>query len=253
MSNTHSLKVLTYNIHKGFSARNRHYVLTKMRHAIRNIHADIVALQEVQGEHAGHARKYDDWHAEAHFEFLADSVWPHTAYGKNAIYQEGHHGNALISKFPFVSIHNQDISQSSYSRRSILHGQVRPAAKISTPVHIACVHLGFMPLEQYQQTHSLCAWLNSLPKDDPVILLGDFNDWHHRIHRHLCRHFNLQEVSTFSASRPMATYPASNPKIAMDRIYYRGLALSSSYVCTGGEWARLSDHCPVFAEFFLDP
>lgn len=248
-----SLKLLTYNIHKGFSARNRHYVLGQIRQAIRNVQADIVALQEVQGEHSGHAKTERDWHTQAHFEFLADSVWPHTAYGKNAIYQAGHHGNALLSKYPFARVQNRDISQTSYSRRSILHGEVCPSANFGRDLHIACVHLGFMPLEQYRQTQSLCRWLESLPDNAAVVIMGDFNDWHLRIHRHLCRHYNLQEASSPISGKPLATYPASNPRAAMDRIYYRGLRLNTSHVGSDAEWSQLSDHCPVFAEFFLDP
>ncbi|MBR9911893.1 MAG: EEP domain-containing protein [Gammaproteobacteria bacterium] len=243
-----SLKTLTYNIHKGFNVRNRDFILGSMRSAIREVHADVVALQEVIGEHRKHASRHANWHGEAHFEFMADQVWPHYAYGKNAIYQAGHHGNALLSKYPFHLLHNRDISQSRYSRRSILHGEIRPEG-FGLEIHIACVHLGFMPFEQYRQLRLLSRWIDSLPAAAAVILMGDFNDWHQRIHRFLLRKHGLQEVTSHAQGELLPTYPARKPRVAMDRIYYRGLQLLDSQVCVGEHWAELSDHCPVVAEF----
>jgi endonuclease/exonuclease/phosphatase family metal-dependent hydrolase len=49
------LKVATYNIHKGFSLFNRRVVLHDLREQLRALNADIVFLQEVQGEHTHHA------------------------------------------------------------------------------------------------------------------------------------------------------------------------------------------------------
>lgn len=46
------LKVATYNIHKGFSPLNRRVVLHELRERLHELNADIVFLQEVQGEHA---------------------------------------------------------------------------------------------------------------------------------------------------------------------------------------------------------
>ncbi len=41
---------------------------------------------------------------DSQFAFLADEIWPHFAYGKNAIYSAGHHGNAILSKHPILGI-----------------------------------------------------------------------------------------------------------------------------------------------------
>ena len=39
-----TLRILTVNIHKGFSLGNRHFVLHRLRDAIRSTHADVVFL-----------------------------------------------------------------------------------------------------------------------------------------------------------------------------------------------------------------
>ena len=55
------LRIATYNIHKGLSQFNRRVTLHDMRHHLQQLHADILFLQEVQGEHEGHARRFAHW------------------------------------------------------------------------------------------------------------------------------------------------------------------------------------------------
>lgn len=52
-----SFKVLTINIHKGFTAFNRRFILPELRDAVRTVSADIVCLQEVMGAHEVHRGK----------------------------------------------------------------------------------------------------------------------------------------------------------------------------------------------------
>ncbi|HZF79311.1 MAG TPA: EEP domain-containing protein, partial [Rubrivivax sp.] len=67
-----SLRILTVNTHKGFAALNRRFVLPELRDAVRQVNADIVFLQEVQGIHEGHSGRVIDWPPAPHYEFLAD-------------------------------------------------------------------------------------------------------------------------------------------------------------------------------------
>ena len=87
------LRVCTYNIHKGFCAGNVRPILQELRHAIRMVDADLVFLQEVVGERLYLEKGKDTIDKPAsiypQFEYLADEVWPHHAYGRNAIYQKG--------------------------------------------------------------------------------------------------------------------------------------------------------------------
>ncbi len=249
---TQSIGCLSYNIHKGFRANNRDYVLTEMRDAIRTTSADVVALQEILGAHQGHANQHDNWHAQAHFEYLADSVWSSYAYGKNAIYQQGHHGNALLSKFPFLEFENHDITQWRFSQRGLLHGTINWPVTDRRKLHVACVHMGFLPFEQWRQTRKLTAWIRQIPAHEPFILMGDFNDWHLRIHRTLLREAGLKEAGTEYYGKPLASFPSARPKLPLDRIYYRGLKLDHCEVLWDEVWSELSDHCPIFASFLLE-
>ena len=80
--------------------------------ARRREHATVVDRAALLAAFIGH---------EQH-DFLAEGVWPNTAYGGNAIYDHGHHGNAILSRFPILSSHNQDISELRFERRGMLVG-----------------------------------------------------------------------------------------------------------------------------------
>ena len=117
--------VLTVNIHKGFTALNRRFILPELREAVRSVGADMVFLQEIHGTHERHPQRYSDWPKMPQYEFLADSIWPQFAYGRNAVYPHGDHGNALLSKFQIIRYDNLDISQSGHENRGLLHCVLR--------------------------------------------------------------------------------------------------------------------------------
>ncbi|WP_412072434.1 endonuclease/exonuclease/phosphatase family protein, partial [Pseudomonas fluorescens] len=117
----HRLRVLTVNTHKGFTALNRRFILPELREAVRSTSADLVFLQEVVGEHERHSSRYNEWPQTSQYEFLADSMWSDFAYGRNAVYPDGHHGNALLSKYPIREYRNLDVSITGPERRGLLH------------------------------------------------------------------------------------------------------------------------------------
>ena len=96
------LKILSYNIHKGFTVSNKKFILEGIRFALRELDPDILFLQEVLGDHKTNQIYIPDW--ETQFEYLADENWLHHAYGKNAVYTEGHHGNAILRFFAVTKL-----------------------------------------------------------------------------------------------------------------------------------------------------
>lgn len=241
------LKVLTLNIHKGFSSGNFSFTLEKIREQLRTNASNLVFLQEVVGENLKQERSIDKWPDKNQFEFLADSVWSHFAYGKNAIYQHGHHGNAILSEIPFSTTQNIDASLLRYSKRGFLHGV------LENGVHTLCVHLGLFEIERRKQTLKLIQHINeSIPADAPLILAGDFNDWNRRTHRLLVATLGLQEVHDNRHHRLAATFPSRLPVLTMDRIYTRGFAITQAEVLRGREWHSLTDHCPLNADLHLN-
>ncbi|HEV2431667.1 MAG TPA: endonuclease/exonuclease/phosphatase family protein, partial [Burkholderiales bacterium] len=96
------LRVVTLNIHKGLSQFNRRLVLHELRDGLRALDPDLVFLQEVQGLNQRFALRFAGCPIDPQQAFLAGEDWEHV-YGCNAVYDHGHHGNAILSRFGFVS------------------------------------------------------------------------------------------------------------------------------------------------------
>jgi len=246
-----SFKVLTVNIHKGFTFFNRKFMLPELREAVRSVSADVVFLQEVTGNHAKHPDRFDNYPDTPHYEFLADTIWPQFAYGRNAVYTNGHHGNAVLSKFPIVRFENRDVSISGPERRGLLHCELQiPGRKVN--VHAICVHLGLMETHRAQQIAILCELVRKeIPAHAPVVVAGDFNDWRHRAHNLMEHNADLHEVFVQAYGKAALTFPARLPLLRLDRIYVRNAIGHAPVVLPNKPWSHLSDHAPLAAEIEL--
>lgn len=282
------LRVATYNIHKGvlrdlFGLR-RVARIHELRARLHELDADLILLQEVQGQHERHARRFEHWPREPQDVFLAQAPGlRHTfesAYGANAHYLHGHHGNALLSRFPIVHRDHRDFSDHALEKRGVLHCVVEVGGD---PVHCFVVHFGLLARSRERQLDALIDWIRrSVPTKAPLIIGGDFNDWRSQLSRRLCHEIDV--IEAFDSLRPgmvrtqravwfmrdrladigmdvepeslrlprrvrsARTFPALVPWLRMDRIYLRGFAVRDARVPRGPGWARLSDHSPVIAD-----
>ncbi|MFJ2686678.1 endonuclease/exonuclease/phosphatase family protein [Pseudomonas sp. NPDC087342] len=241
--------VLTVNTHKGFTALNRRFILPELREAVRSVSADVVFLQEVHGTHEQHPQRYSNWPTMPQYEFLADTLWPQFAYGRNAVYPAGDHGNALLSKFQIVRHDNLDVSISGHENRGILHCVLRLPGD-AQEVHAICVHLGLHEAHRTEQLNLLTRRLAELPEDARVIVAGDFNDWRQRADA-LLKPAGLREVFAEHHGKPARTFPARWPALRLDRIYVRNLKASRPQVLAARPWSHLSDHAPLSVEIEL--
>ncbi len=242
-----TLHIVTYNIHKGLSHFNRRLVLHELRDLLRQVHADVVFLQEVMGAHRLFAERHDNWPAQTQYEFLADAIWGEYAYGKNAVYPAGHHGNALLSKLPINSWHNEDVSAHRLDNRGLLHCELHIPGW-SQPLHCVCVHLGLVSRWRKKQLlalrHRIEQWV---PPQAPLIVAGDFNDWRFEAGREFARALHLKEAFEQIHGAPARSFPAKLPMLCLDRIYVRGLEIESATVHSGRPWSKLSDHAALSA------
>jgi endonuclease/exonuclease/phosphatase family metal-dependent hydrolase len=246
-----TLKIGTYNIHKGLSYNNKRLVIHELRERLRTLGPDLVFLQEVHGANERHAVRFDNWPSSPQYEFLADSVWSEYAYGRNAVYDEGHHGNAMLSRFPILRWDNEDVSSHGYERRGLLHCEIQPPGW-SQALHCVCVHLGLWGRHRGQQIELLRRRIERLvPAGAPLIVAGDFNDWRFRVTHQLAHPLNLHEVFELLSGRPARSFPVVLPLLSLDRIYVRGLKVDEAHVHHGKHWARISDHAMLTATVTL--
>jgi endonuclease/exonuclease/phosphatase family metal-dependent hydrolase len=241
-----SLRVATYNIHKGVSAFNRRSVVHDLREQLRTMQADIVFLQEVVGNNDRHSRRHADWPKTPQHEFLADQHWPVSAYGKNAVYEHGHHGNAILSAFPILSCEQVNISTNRIEQRGLLHAEIA-LPDVDEPLHCVCIHLGLFGRSRLKQIDLVKERIAAMvPRSAPLIVAGDFNDWRRRAGDPL-HEIELREVFETLGGNPARSFPARLPILHLDRIYVRGLEVNDARVHRGGDWAKLSDHAALEA------
>jgi endonuclease/exonuclease/phosphatase family metal-dependent hydrolase len=241
--------VATYNIHKGFSHLNRRMVIHELRERLHGLSVDILFLQEVVGVHARHAVRHHDWPVKPQHDFIADKVWQEVAYGMNAIYRHGHHGNAVLSRFPIVEQVNQDISAHPFESRGLLHCTLKLGPR-QRELHCLNVHLGLFERGRKWQVRALCERIRAtVPKDAPLVIAGDFNDWRHKANRTLIDELDVVEVFQAVRGRPARTFPSVLPVFRLDRIYARGLDIVDARVHYAFPSARLSDHAALAATF----
>ena len=244
------IRILSYNIHKGFKIGNTDFVLQEIRQAMREVNADILFLQEVLGDHQDQKCKIPDWKTAIQFEYIADTVWPHFAYGKNAVYAEGHHGNAILSKFPITDWTNQDISTNRYEQRGFLKAKIH-IPELEKEIILANTHLNLTQAGRDKQTSII---INDLKNEaeTPWIFLGDFNDWNKKIAERIERELRVEEAFKFLHGKYPLTFPSFMPILSLDRVFLNKVKAIKAVALNEGYWKRLSDHLPLFVEIEID-
>jgi len=246
MSDTPRLRVVTYNIHKGFSQFNRRLVLHDIRENLGKLGADVAFLQEVVGEHKLHARRHGSWPEVSQHAFLCHEA-SHHAYGMNAVHEEGHYGNAIVSRYPIASWENLDISHHRFENRGLLHTEIAVPGW-SEKLHCINVHLGLWERSRRLQLEWLCDRIReAVPDGEPLVVAGDFNDWQRRASGVLGRELKLFEVFEHHEGAHARSFPARMPMLHLDRIYVRGLEVETVQKLVGAPWAKLSDHVALTA------
>lgn len=239
------LRVVTYNIHKGVTGFTGKPRIQSVRTGLQSMDADIVFLQEVQdrNDRLIAAELFDPDHTQ--LNYLATDAYPHSVYGRNAVYDHGHHGNAILSRHPILMSENLDISDHRFEQRGLLHA----VADINgVEAHLICVHFGLFARSRARQAGALVERVRAVvPDNAPLVIAGDFNDWNHKLDDRICNTLGAVEAAHARNER-ILTFPSHMPWWQLDRIYVRGFEIERSQALTGREWAQRSDHVPLMAE-----
>jgi len=249
--NTSVLKVATYNIHKGVRGvgPRKRLEIHNLGLAVEALDADLVCLQEVRLFHHREARRFErtsfGWPAGGQAEFLAPEGYD-VAYRSNAVTRHGEHGNALLSRWPIGDIGHHDVSDHRFEQRGLLHVPVRWGG---IQVHVVVAHFGLVHASRVRQVQRLADYVRAgVPRDEPLLVAGDFNDWGEKLDEPMARVGLSRAVASNGAQAQRLTFPALVPVFALDRVYLRGLRCRSTSVPRGIAWARMSDHLPLLAE-----
>ena len=237
------VRVATYNIHKGVQGigPRRRLEIHNLGHAVEQLDADIVCLQEVRKEHRGEERYFTRWPALPQADFLAPEGFE-AVYQTNAVTRQGEHGNAMLSRWPVIAHQHENMSDHRFEQRGLLHSEVLLHGR---SVHVLVVHLGLIHASRVRQVAQLRRFVaREVPAAAPLIVAGDFNDWGNTVQRSLA----AVGLVAFAQSRN-PTFPSRLPLAQLDYVYARGLIPLNAHVPRGRIWWRMSDHLPLIAEF----
>jgi endonuclease/exonuclease/phosphatase family metal-dependent hydrolase len=239
---TQSIRVLTYNIRKGKGATGRDKVpMSALGEAMRTHPVDLVLCQEVF--HCARTGASQSGH-------LAEALGFDSYYGANKFREVGHHGNTTLTSLRVQAFENHDISTNTVERRGALYVRVQVG---KTALHVFNVHLGLNQWQRATQVRQVAEIMDTLKvrHDEPVLLAGDFNDWHRKLDRVIVDEMGFHNA--FAGRKPNAvkTWHAKRPLFSLDRIYVRNLRPKRAERLSGEPWSLLSDHLPLWADLAI--
>ena len=237
------IRIATYNIHKGVQGfgPGRRLEIHNIGHAVEQLDADIVCLQEVRKLHRREERYFTRWPELPQAEFLCPEGYA-AVYQTNATTRYGEHGNALLSRWPIVSHGHEDMSDHRFEQRGLLHVQVQVGRR---DVHVIVLHLGLIPASRLRQVEQLARYVQrEIPRSAALVVAGDFNDWGGKLRPTM----NTIGLKDFVDAK-VSTYPSRLPLAQLDYVYARGLKPVGLEIPRGRVWGKMSDHLPLIATF----
>jgi endonuclease/exonuclease/phosphatase family metal-dependent hydrolase len=222
-----TLRVASYNIHLGIGSDGR-FEPERIAAVLREIDADVVALQEVQ---LG-PTPFDM------LAFLRDATGCEAVAGPTLHGRHGQYGNAVLTRRPVLGVRQLDLSIAGREPRGALDLKLLGR---TGEVRFVATHLGLRPAERRAQIRRLLAECGK-PRDGVTVLLGDLNEWFlwGRPLRWLHR--------VFAATPAPATFPARRPLFALDRIWVHPRSLLRYLAVHATPLSRVaSDHLPITA------
>ena len=172
----HTLRVATYNIHKGVQGLGprKRLEIHNLGHAVEQLDADLVCLQEVRKEHRRLQHQLTRWPSLPQADYLAPEGYE-AVYRSNAHTRHGEHGNALLSRWPVIGHAHEDMSDHRFEQRGLLHVEVLFHGQ---PLHVVVLHLGLVAASRHRQVVQLARFIErEVPPSAPLIVAGDCNDW----------------------------------------------------------------------------
>jgi len=227
------VRIATYNVHRCIGG-DRRCDAQRVAEVLRELHCDLIGLQEVDNNPG-------ETPACLQLEYLARATGLTAVPGLRLIKRRGHYGNALLTRGHVLGVRRHDLSFSWREPRGALDVDVELAGIES---RVIVTHLGLTPGERRHQMRRILSLVGETPVDEPLVLLGDINEW-----LPLGRPLRWMHA-LFGRPPHVRSFPSFLPMFALDRIWARprGSLLEVS-VHDSPNARRASDHLPVVARW----
>jgi endonuclease/exonuclease/phosphatase family metal-dependent hydrolase len=228
------LRIATYNVHR-CRGMDRRVAPARIVEVLRDIDADVIALQEVIGAGPAGAGQAEEIGAGLGMGWVMNCV---------RTLRQHQYGNVVLSRHPIVHHSQYDLSWRTCEPRHCQRADLDIDGRV---LHVYNVHLGTAVLERRYQAKRLASFVHDRRVTGPKVLLGDFNEWMKGLAtKTLSSLFESVDISQYLKRR--RTYPGIVPVVHLDHIYYEG-----TVEVTGVEMPRTrkalmaSDHLPLVA------
>lgn len=226
------IKVASYNMRKGIGTDRRRSP-ERVLEVLREIDADVIALQEADRRFGARARVISS-HLLDH-----QSDWQAAPLGMKAA-SMGWHGNAILVRKTLAIVDCEVIHLPALEPRGAVTADIRTPEGI---IRVVGMHLDLSGLWRRRQVQAILAHLAASTRQYPTVLMGDLNEWSVTFGclRDFARHFTIADTGpSFHATRPVAR---------LDRIMVSPeLRVAGCGVHLSGIARTASDHLPVWAE-----
>lgn len=231
------ISIGSYNIHSCIGL-DRQRSPQRIASVLEELDCDIFALQEVDNEPG----EEDD---SQQLEYLSEAMNMAAIPGLRIVRHSGEYGNALLTRFPVLSVHRHDLSYGKWLEpRGALDVELDVGGRA---LRVIATHLGLSRSERRFQWRQLLDAVSSSPPEHPTVVLGDMNEWFPRAGTLRDAHKILGE-----ALAP-PEFPSFWPFLALTRIWVRPVqAIVSVKVHNTPLARRASDHLPLRAEIDVE-
>ena len=229
------VRIATYNVHR-CRGMDRRTMPARVAEVLRDINADIIALQEVIGAGPAGAGQAEEIGAALGMGWVMANV----RHLRKHLF-----GNVILSRFPIAHHSQYDLSWRTCEPRACQRADLDIGGH--ELLHVYNVHLGTAVLERRYQAPRLASYVHDRRVRGPKVILGDFNEWMRGLAtRTLTSLFDSVDIGSHLKRR--RTYPGIFPVLHLDHIYYEGdVDVWSVELPRTRKALMASDHLPLVA------